>query len=63
VTHELAPTGGPLSRPSVGETHGQIDITAPGVRGKIWGDMTPAGSVIGHAIYGLVLALIYGCLA
>lgn len=38
---------------------GQLRITAPGVFGHNYGPMTPMGLVVGHAVYGLVAALIY----
>ncbi|MDZ7678249.1 MAG: hypothetical protein U5K29_06835 [Acidimicrobiales bacterium] len=30
-----------------------------GLLGKNWGAMTPVGFIMGHALYGLVLALVY----
>jgi hypothetical protein len=33
------------------------------VLGKNWGAMTPAGLVMGHAVYGLVAALVYSWIA
>jgi hypothetical protein len=45
------------------DDRGEVTVAAPGVLGKNWGAMTPAGFVMGHAVYGLVLALIYGAVA
>lgn len=42
---------------------GDVAIVAPGLFGKDWGGMTPAGMVMGHAVYGLVLALVYSAIA
>lgn len=45
------------------ESAGEVAVVAPGVFGKNWGGMTPAGMLMGHAIYGLVLALVYSGIA
>jgi len=45
------------------DTRGEVTVAAPGVLGKNWGGMTPVGFVMGHAVYGLVLALVYGVIA
>lgn len=42
------------------DDRGEVTVPAPGVLGKNWGAMTPVGFVMGHAVYGLVLALVYG---
>lgn len=39
---------------------GTVQLAAPGVLGAKWGGMTPVGLVMGHAVYGLVFALVYG---
>ena len=36
-----------------------LRVAAPGVLGSRWGTMTPVGIVMGHAVYGLVVALVY----
>lgn len=38
---------------------GSVHLTAPGVLGSRWGGMTPVGLVLGHVVYGLVVALVY----
>lgn len=43
----------------VGEPGGEIRLSAPGVMGKKWGSMTPIGVLMGHAVYGVVMALLY----
>lgn len=40
----------------------EVLLTAPGFFGTRWGAMTPAGLLIGHAVYGLVFALVYQAL-
>lgn len=41
---------------------GEVQLTAPGVMGKNWGAMTPAGVLMGHAVYGLMHASLYAAL-
>lgn len=38
---------------------GSVQLAAPGMLGSKWGGMTPVGLVMGHAVYGLVVALVY----
>lgn len=38
---------------------GGVQLSHPGVLGSQWGAMTPVGLLMGHAVYGLVLALVY----
>jgi hypothetical protein len=45
------------------DDRGEVAVAAPGVLGKNWGTMTPIGFVMGHAVYGLVLALVYDAIA
>lgn len=45
------------------DERGEVVIRSPGFFGKDWGGMTPAGLVMGHAVYGLVAALVYGAVA
>lgn len=54
MTAGALPDGG-----TVTESDGEVRLVAPGLFGKNWGGMTPAGMVMGHAVYGLVLALVY----
>jgi hypothetical protein len=58
VEPALAGAGGTVFRSRTG-----LLLKPPGVLGKEWGDMTPAGVVAGHMIYGVVAALVYGLLA
>ncbi len=56
--------GPPPGRATVAtDQRGEVQITAPGVLGKNWGGMTPLGMVMGHVVYGLVLALVYSWIA
>lgn len=43
----------------IGEQTGEIRLSAPGLMGKNWGAMTPMGVLMGHAVYGVVIALLY----
>ncbi len=45
------------------DDRGEVEVAAPGVLGKNWGAMTPVGFIMGHAVYGLVLALVYSAVA
>lgn len=36
-----------------------VQLAAPGVMGSAWGGMTPVGLLMGHVVYGLVVALVY----
>lgn len=40
-------------------TGGSVQIAAPGPLGARWGGMTPVGLVMGHVVYGLIVALVY----
>ena len=46
----------------VDTTAGQVRLAAPGLLGSHWGGMTPIGLVLGHIVYGLVVALVYQAL-
>lgn len=48
--------------PVVSEEQGQIALSAPGFFGARWGAMTPVGLIVGHLVFGLVVALIYAAL-
>ncbi len=47
---------------TVREQQGEVRLAKPGLFGKNWGGMTPVGLVMGHAVYGLVMALVYSLL-
>jgi hypothetical protein len=42
---------------------GQVHLSAAGPFAAAWGAMTPVGLIVGHAAYGLVLALVYQAVA
>lgn len=42
---------------------GQVMLSAPGFFGSRWGGMTPVGMIVGHVVYGAVVALVYSWLA
>jgi len=42
---------------------GTVSLSAPGLLGSRWGAMTPVGLVMGHVVYGLVVALVYAAIA
>jgi uncharacterized membrane protein YagU involved in acid resistance len=44
---------------SVSVQSGQVTLSAPGVFGAKWGGMTPVGMIVGHVVFGVVMALIY----
>lgn len=58
VEPALAGAGGTVYRSRRG-----VLLKPPGVLGKEWGNMTPAGVVAGHVVYGIVAALAYRILA
>lgn len=47
----------------VTDADGEVRLLAPGLFAKNYGVMTPVGLVIGHVVYGLVVALVYNALA
>jgi uncharacterized membrane protein YagU involved in acid resistance len=47
---------------TVREEGGEVHLVEPGFFGNNWGGMTPIGVVMGHAVYGLVLAIVYSLL-
>lgn len=53
-----APAGGPVTLDAAG-----VHLSAPGLFGAAWGGMTPVGMIMGHAVYGVVVALVYQALA
>jgi hypothetical protein len=38
---------------------GDVEVAAPGFMGSRWGGMTPLGIVMGHVVYGIVVAALY----
>lgn len=48
--------------PVVDTSSGSVVLSAPGFFGVQWGAMTAMGLIIGHVVYGLIAALIYGAL-
>lgn len=42
---------------------GEVRLVEPGLFAKNYGPMTPVGLLMGHAAYGVVVALIYAALA
>lgn len=60
MSRSAAPARTGLDRATVTEQpDGEVRLAAPGFMGKDWGAMTPAGLVMGHAVYGVVAALVY----
>lgn len=57
------PVGIDTGRTVAVDDRGDIEIAAPGILGKNWSAMTPVGFIMGHAVYGLVLALVYRAVA
>jgi hypothetical protein len=51
------PADGPVSLEA-----GEVHLSAAGPFGAAWGGMTPVGMIMGHAVYGVVLALVYQAL-
>lgn len=41
---------------------GKVTLSKPGFFGANWGAMTPVGLLVGHLVYGLVVALTYSAL-
>ncbi|MEX2618846.1 MAG: hypothetical protein WD250_01385 [Egibacteraceae bacterium] len=52
-----AAAGGPVTVDAAG-----VHLSAPGPFGVAWGGMTPVGMIMGHAVYGVVVALVYQAL-
>lgn len=53
---------GTVGAPAVRLDGEGVEISNPGMFGVNWGGMTPAGVVVAHAVYGLVLGLVYSAL-
>ena len=45
--------------PVVTTTNGHLSIAAPGFFGIRWGSMTPVGIIVGHVVFGIVVAVAY----
>lgn len=52
-------SGADHGQPSVSFEGGEVHLSAPGVFGARWGGMTPVGLLMGHAVYGVVVGLVY----
>ncbi|MGE0795352.1 MAG: hypothetical protein AB7I38_17865 [Dehalococcoidia bacterium] len=64
MRHELVGVAVPGGRGTVAvDEAGEVQLAAPGVLGMRWGGMTPVGMLMGHVVYGLVAALVYGAVA
>lgn len=62
VPHRVG-AGPPADRGTVATgPDGEVELAGPGLLGRNWGAMTPAGLVMGHAVYGIVVALVYEAL-
>lgn len=44
-------------------SNGTVKLTAPGMFGSQWGQMTPVGIVAVHALYGVIVAIVYTSLS
>ena len=42
---------------------GRVALTSPGFFGVRWGSMTPRGMIVGHVIFGMVVAVVYTAIA
>lgn len=47
---------------TVDTSGGVVVLSQPGLFGSHWGSMTPVGLIVGHVVYGLVVALVYAAL-
>lgn len=47
---------------TVVDSTGEVQLAAPGLMGARWGGMTPMGLVMGHVVFGVVVALVYSWL-
>lgn len=61
-THPRMESAAAFTGEAVEVRGGQLRIAEPGFFAKNWGGATPMGIVVGHVIYGLVVALVYGAL-
>lgn len=58
----MEPAGSLPGGDVVAHDGGRLTIAAPGAFGRNYGTMTPMGLLVGHALYGLVVALVYTAL-
>lgn len=49
-------------QPKSGSRDGELQLAPPGLFGKNYGSMTPAGVLMAHIVFGLVLGFVYGLL-
>lgn len=61
--HPRMSAGRSVSGAVVTVESGQVLLSAPGFLGAGWGGMTPVGMIVGHVVYGVVVALVYSSLA
>jgi uncharacterized membrane protein YagU involved in acid resistance len=59
----MVPVGGGPPQAVVGYPGGTVELTAPGFMARAYGAMTPAGLVIAHVVYGIVVAIVYSALS
>lgn len=59
----MAHAGGGPPQTIVERPGGTIELTAPRFMGRGYGAMTPAGLVIAHIVYGIVVATVYHALS
>lgn len=61
MEHTLVGAGAPAEGGTVAiDDRGEVRLSAPGPLGEGWGGMTPIGMLMGHAVDGVVAALVYG---
>lgn len=58
----MEPAGAFKGGDTVRSDAGQLRIAAPGAFGKNYGGKTPMGLIVGHVVYGVVVALVYSAL-
>lgn len=47
---------------AVADRGSEVALEPPGLLGRYWGTMTPVGMLMGHVLFGAVLALVYQAL-
>jgi uncharacterized membrane protein YagU involved in acid resistance len=53
-------TASAADAPAFEVVDGNVELSEPGFFGVSWGSMTPIGIIMGHAVFGLIAALVYG---